>query len=367
MTETPFSTAQGRWAGVGPYYAMFPLSFVETVIKNHTNTGDIVLDPFSGRGTAVFKAASLDRCGVGVEINPVGWVYTKAKISAAHLEAVSERIEHIGRNSFYYRRAAKRLPEFFHHCFTEDVRTFLLTARSWLNWRQSKVDWTLMALLLVHLHGKRTDSFSNQMRQTKSMSPPYAIRWWNEHGHDPPEIEPVEFMKRKLKWRYAKGTPAAGSGYVYLGDSVARVPELERRVPELCSRRVQLLLTSPPYCGVTNYHYDQWLRLWLLGGPEAPTAPIDSRRGKFVHQGRYRELIRSVFQKSASLLSDDAVVYVRTDRREVTRKITCEVLRDVFPQRRMRCQKSPFPKATQTDLFGGKSSKDGELDIVLRV
>lgn len=33
-----------------------------------------------------------------------------------------------------------------------------------------------MALLSVHLHGKRADSLSNQMRQTKSMSPEYAIR-----------------------------------------------------------------------------------------------------------------------------------------------------------------------------------------------
>jgi hypothetical protein len=33
-----------------------------------------------------------------------------------------------------------------------------------------------MAVLLVHLHGKRADSFLHQMRQTKSMSPEYAIR-----------------------------------------------------------------------------------------------------------------------------------------------------------------------------------------------
>jgi len=33
-----------------------------------------------------------------------------------------------------------------------------------------------MALLSVHLHGKRADSVSNQTRQTKSMSPEYAIQ-----------------------------------------------------------------------------------------------------------------------------------------------------------------------------------------------
>ena len=67
-----------------------------------------------------------------------------------------------------------------------------------------------MALLLVHLHGKRTDSLSNQMRQTKSLSPQYAVRWWDERGLEPPDIDPVEFMKKKLKWRYAKGIRLCG-------------------------------------------------------------------------------------------------------------------------------------------------------------
>ena len=367
MNGTAFSTAERRWAGVGPYYAMFPVSFAEKVIRNHTDKGDIVLDPFSGRGTAVFGAASLSRCGIGVEINPVGWVYTKAKLSTADMDAVSKRIECIGVNSFYYRRAAQRLPEFFRRCYSEDVRAFLLTARSWLNWRQSKIDWTLMALLLVHLHGKRTDSFSNQMRQTKSMSPPYAIRWWGEHGHDPPELDPVEFMKKKLRWRYGKGTPAVDSGYVYLGDSVIHVPQLASRVPALSSGRVNLLLTSPPYCGVTNYHYDQWLRLWMLGGPDRPIAPVDSRRGKFVDRAKYRKLVQSVFQRSAELLDDAAVVYVRTDSRKITRDITYQVLKEVFPYGRLRCYRRPFPTTTQTHLFGGKPGKDGEVDIILRV
>ena len=49
---------------------------------------------------------------------------------------------------------------------------------------------------------------------------------------------------------------------VYLNDNVRLLPELATRG----APRAKLLLTSPPYFGVTNYHYDQWLRLWLLGG-----------------------------------------------------------------------------------------------------
>ncbi len=156
-----------RWAGVGPYYAMFPFHFAEKVVKKYTKPGGIVLDPFAGRGTAVFAAAINDRSGIGIEINPVGYVYTAAKLSPAHRNAVLARIEQLASNGWRFRAASEGLPRFFKRCYCKAVREFLVTARQWLNWRHNKVDRTVMALLLVHLHGKRNDSFSNQMRQNE--------------------------------------------------------------------------------------------------------------------------------------------------------------------------------------------------------
>ncbi|MCG6154630.1 DNA methyltransferase [Rubinisphaera margarita] len=361
-----FSTAEGRWSGVGPYYAMFPTTFAEQVVLNHTDEGDVILDPFAGRGTGLYSAAINNRHGVGIEINPVGWVYTRAKLRPAQKKDVLTRLEEIGTNAHYYRRAAKKLPTFFKRCYTLEVRAFLLTARAWLNWRQSRTDWTLMALLLIHLHGKRTDSLSNQMRQTKSMSPPYAIRWWKENDKKPPELDPVDFMSKKLDWRYAKGTPDVASSEVYLGDSVTRLPYVQQSLKAYGPGNAQLLFTSPPYCGVTNYHYDQWLRLWLLGGPERPGAQVDSRRGKFTDRAKYRELLKLVFTKSKELLAGDAVVYVRTDSRELTRSITCEVLSETFPDKKLKEYHSPSPEKTQTDLFIHSAPKNGETDIVLQ-
>src|SRR6516225_6142615 len=86
--ESHYGTAASRWAGVGPYYAMFPVSFATAVVKEHTRRGDGVLDPFAGRATSLFAAASEGRFGLGVEINPVGWVYGKAKLQTATRENV---------------------------------------------------------------------------------------------------------------------------------------------------------------------------------------------------------------------------------------------------------------------------------------
>jgi hypothetical protein len=166
-----YGTAAARWAGVGPYYAMFPAAFAERVIRRHTEPGDVVLDPFAGRGTSVFSAAVHGRRGIGMEINPVGWVYAQAKLWPASKESVIERLSEIAGISQRYHRAAKNMPLFFRCCYRQNVLQFLIAARINLDWKNRKADWTAMAFLLVNLHGKRNDSLSNQMRQTKSMSP----------------------------------------------------------------------------------------------------------------------------------------------------------------------------------------------------
>src|SRR4030042_4486682 len=78
-----YGTAEKRWAGIGPYYAMFPVSFADAVIQQYTDKGDVVLDPFAGRATAVYSAAVQHRIGIGIELNPVGWVYGKTKLFPA--------------------------------------------------------------------------------------------------------------------------------------------------------------------------------------------------------------------------------------------------------------------------------------------
>lgn len=355
-----YGTAASRWAGVGPYYAMFPVSFAIAAVREYTKRGDCVLDPFAGRATSVFAAASEGRYGLGIEINPVGWVYGKAKLQTAGRESVEDRIRRLGWKFPQYRDAARSLPRFFHNCFCPEVQRFLLAARASLDWRRNKVDWTTMALLLVDLHGKRQSALSNQMRQTKAMSPQYAIDWWKERELKPPQHDPVAFMIKKIAWRYAKGHIDAGLGHVYLGDSQT---VLGRWRPPFA--KAKLLLTSPPYYGVTNYFYDQWLRYWLLGGPDRPRSTGNACKRKFENKTDYVNMLRRVFAKSKPLLRRKAIVCVRTDARQFTREATIEALETAFPQKKLRSELHTSPDFTQTELFDPDAESKGEIDLVM--
>ena len=362
-----FGDAANRWAGVGPYYATFPVEFANDVITDYTEAGDAVLDPFAGRGTAIFSAATLERSSIGIESNPVGYVYARAKLNAANRNAVKERLLCIARHAQQMDDAS--LPHFFHRCFAPGVRRFLLAARKGLHWKNRKTDWTTMALLLVYLHGKRGAALSNQMRQTKSMSPQYSVNWWDRHNSHPPDIDPVVFLKSRLDWRYAKGVPAAPNGRIYLGDSARVLPKLRKQIEDGCLDRPRLLFTSPPYYGVTNYRYDQWLRLWLLGGPPNALVNGSSREGRFESRKRYRGLLEKVFGQSAQLLHENATIYVRTDAREFTYRTTLDVLREVFPDKAARIVERPLSRPSQTRLFLGRNRRvetKGEIDVILR-
>jgi hypothetical protein len=357
-----YNTASSRWAGVGPYYAMFPAKFALEVVKEHTNIGDWIFDPFAGRGTSLFAAASEGRVGVGVEINPVGWVYGKAKLQTASRNAVEDRLLWLGAKAPRYRDEAAGLPEFFRVCYCREVREFLVAARRLLKWRRRKVDWTTMALLMVDLHGKRDNALSNQMRQTKAMSPQYAVSWWKDRDMKAPKIDPVEFMLKKVAWRYAKGRLRLRGSRVYLADSRRYTDVIG---PNISSHKATLLFTSPPYYGVTNYFYDQWLRLWLLGGDSKPKSVGIQCRRKFENKRDYLAMLQNVFSKSRHLLARNAAIVVRTDSRAFTYGATLEALELAFPKKRLRREQHTRPAFTQTELFDVDTTIEGEVDLTL--
>jgi hypothetical protein len=361
-TNGKYSTAASRWAGVGPYYAMFPANFALEIVKEHTDRGDWIFDPFAGRATSLFAAASEGRVGIGVEINPVGWVYGKAKLQTASRNAVECRLRWLSSKAPQYRDEAAALPEFFRACFCRQTREFLVAARGLLMWRRSKTDWTTMALLMVDLHGKRDCALSNQMRQTKAMSPQYAINWWRERHMEPPDIDPVAFMLKKVAWRYAKGRLRVRRSRVYLGDSRRHTDVIAGK---LRSRNAKLLFTSPPYHAVTNYFYDQWLRLWLLGGDSKPVSPGRQCQRKFENRREYTTMLQQVFSKSRPLLAHDAVIVVRTDSRKFTYEATLKALEQAFPKKRLRREQHTRPKFTQTELFDPNANIEGEVDLTL--
>jgi len=361
-----FSNPVARWARFGPYYAMFPLDFAFEIVEKYSKEGDYIIDPFAGRCSSIYAGSVLGRSSLGIEINPVGWLYGSVKLQPANREKVIDRLLDIYSISTNFKDKIETLPKFFHYCFCDEVLSFLLAVRENLSWRTNEVDATLMSIILVYLHGKLGEGLSNQMRQTKAMGPSYSINWWRKNNlTTPPEINPYKFLLEKINWRYAKGIPELTESYVIFGDSSLELQEIVRKAIKN-GISFSLLFTSPPYWKITNYHSDQWLRLWLLGGADRPKSTGEKHKRRFNSKEDYYKLLESVFSSCAKSMAERSTIYVRTDAREFTFNTTLEILKNCFPEHEVSIKPKPFKKKTQTELFGDTSKKPGEIDIIMR-
>ena len=62
------------------YLASFPAALTHAFIARYSRPGDVVLDPFSGRGTTPLQACAEGRIGVGNDLNPFAHLLTASKV-----------------------------------------------------------------------------------------------------------------------------------------------------------------------------------------------------------------------------------------------------------------------------------------------
>src|SRR5205085_2021022 len=157
---------RNRFHSICPYFAMFPEQFAEQWIERLTSRHDVVLDPFSGRGTTAFQALLMDRRAVACDVNDVAFCLTRAKTEAPKRGTLRARLSALeeGYQSARWLKIAREYPKFFRVAFAIPTLAQLLYLRSKLRWQHYRTDGMIAALALGALHGERSPTYlSNQM------------------------------------------------------------------------------------------------------------------------------------------------------------------------------------------------------------
>ena len=212
-----------------------------------------------------------------------------------------------------------------------------------------------MGFILVHVHAKLGDGLSNQMHKARALGPDYSVRWWRSRNMHPPKLDPVDYLQKRIEWRYLHGIVESNPcAEIILGAA-------EEELPRVQYEKFDLLFTSPPYFSVTKYRHDSWIRLWLLN--EGPVLPDWKEYPKMTRQDEYKNMLDSAFTAAAKLLKPSGVVWVRTDARKTTKIATMEALRGRWPKEKLYEHADPLNYRTQTAQFGDNSPKPGEVDF----
>lgn len=296
-----------------PYFAMFPASFAREHIEKYSKRGDLVFDPFCGRGTTVLESLLLGRKAAGSDINPVAVCVSRAKSERPSIEEIRKRIQaleniYTRQDSQRLKNERRRLPKFFGRAFYPSTLKELLFLRFALKWKDSDIDCFIAALIIGSLHGEMDRSsayFSNQMPRTICLKPDYSLKYWRERSLFPKKREVFKMLKEKAEFRL-KDLREFPLGVVAQSDA--------RKVSENFQNlngKISLVITSPPYLNVTSYEEDQWLRLWFLGGEPQPTYGKISKDDRHNAANKYWQFLKESWQGLAPLMKESSKIVIR--------------------------------------------------------
>lgn len=278
--------------------ASFPPKVPHYFISRFTKPGDIVLDPFSGRGTTPAEACIMGRIGIGSDLNPMAVVLTRAKVKMPLLNSVKRRLNELEKS--FEPRSVGKLPWQVKMLYSTEVLQQLCYMNEELNMDRGSIDNFLMAIILGGMHGDspKANYLSIPMPNTFSMSPNYVKNYIKKHKLKPPQHDVFDVIKYRLN-RYYKVDPYSMKGEAYSSD-IRHISKYMK------GRKANLIFSSPPYLKVIRYGKLNWIRLWML---DKEPGKLDNQLDDKHTMPKYLSFIESSINECSKVLKDDGLCF----------------------------------------------------------
>lgn len=293
------------------YPGGFSPIFVESAIKTFTKKKDLVLDPFMGGGTSLIEAIRLNRKVVGIDLNPIAYFVTKVKITKLS-KAQIDKIE---------------------------LWAFLMSQN--LNYKLKNDQFTKEALSIINYKGlgrkeifnlktiiKGTSFYLEKLKEIKDKKVKdflklLILRCLHSTLHDKRPIADFHIFKRKIRSNSLDMLEGMRNLDKYLINSRNKFSIYSKsstkinKTKELKSKKVKLIITSPPYPGI-NISYSRWqihgrrnttLPYLVLGIPVPENKSIfnfQSPRNKTYNL--YFDKLNTIFKSIKKICSKNTIV-----------------------------------------------------------
>ena len=270
------------------YRACFKPQLPAFFIDRLTRPGDVVCDPFMGRGTTPLQAALMGRRVVGSDANPLSIMLTRPRLNPPALEAIAARLAEAPLEGVAILR--EDLLAFYH----PDTLRQICALRAWLIERQAEADpvddWIKM-VALNRLTGHSPGFFSvYTMPPNQAVSVKAQVKINARRDQTPPLRDVAALILKKSRALLSDGPPPLTSP---ANLAVADATSLNHAG----DASVDLVVTSPPFLDVVDYRGDNWLRNWFAG-VEADDLSISQLRSI----DAWSAMTRAVFTEFARVL-----------------------------------------------------------------
>lgn len=247
------------------YRACFKPQLPRFFIERLTTAGDMVYDPFMGRGTTPLEAALLGRTPIGCDINPLSAILLTPRLSPAHIREIARRLHEVDWHGGD--ESPDDLLIFYHPDTLGEIgalkRYLLDRERAGLI---DDVDRWIRMVAVNRLTGHSPGFFSVYTlppNQAVSLTAQRKIN--TDRGQIPPRRDVPGLILAKSRSLLEDCDEETRRRLREAAKNCLLLTRGAGSTPEIRPGSVALVVTSPPFVDVVDYAGDNWLRCWFCG------------------------------------------------------------------------------------------------------
>ena len=283
-----------------PWRGQFSPEFVELLLQKYSDKKTVILDPFVGSGTTIFEAAKLGLSCYGTEINPSATVMAKTaefvNMDLSKRQKIIAETEAIAREYL--------LP------YQWDLFSYQLRQERQINFCDSEPREEILTKILER--GKIHPSIFNLLANA-------VIRYFNCRSY-----RKIDDFLKALREHTAivKNMPYS--------KNKCRVFQTDARKVPLGDRSINLIITSPPYINVFNYHQNNRAAMEMMGWNLLEVAKSEiganrkHRQNRFLTVVQYALDLLDALKEMRRLIADNGRVILVVGRSSKVRGVSIE-------------------------------------------
>ena len=247
------------------YRACFKPQLPGYFIDRLSKVGDVVYDPFSGRGTTAVEAALQGRAVIANDANPLSAILARPRLELPSVTEIDKRLREL---KFAANASCDiDLSMFFHRNTLYEIlglRQYLARRRREAS--EDAVDRWIRMVATNRLTGHSPGFFSvYTLPPNQAVGPESQVKI-NQKRDQEPEYRDIRALILRKSMQLQGGLTAADRWRVRAMGAHARfLVNDAAATPEIATNSVQLTVTSPPFLDVVQYARDNWLRCWFNG------------------------------------------------------------------------------------------------------
>ena len=244
------------------YRACFKSQLPKYFIEKFTNEGDIVYDPFGGRGTTAIEAALLGRNFITNDINPLSTLFVTGRLNPPSLDQIEEglftrikkntKIDNIDLSMFFEKNTFQEINDLRNYFINKDIKNL------------DNVDHWIKMVATNRLTGHSKGFFSvYTLPPNQAASANRQIQINLKRNQSPEYKDTSKIILNKSKQLLRKVSLTESENLLRASKEALILECDASKTNKIPSSSVKLTVTSPPFLNIVNYAQDNWLRAWF--------------------------------------------------------------------------------------------------------